>query len=129
MLLWKTIYEYNDQFWVDAVRAGGNVTIIEGGNVKRLDLKAAFPWLDPNSQQARDIRRFKWFSNDYLAIDQDDSLLIVDMRYSHLPNEIKGLWGIRLDPGAAANEHVTWITRRSADTERFQQLWDMLNGL
>ena len=129
LLLWKTIYEYNDQFWVDAVRAGGNVTVIEGGNVKRLDLKAAFPWLDPNSQQARDIGRFKWFSNDYLAIDQDDSLLIVDMRYSHLPNEIKGLWGIRLDPGAAANEHVTWITRRSADTERFKQLWDMLNGL
>ena len=36
------------------------------------------------------------------------------MRYSHLPNEIKGLWGIRLDPDASVDDHVTWIARRSA---------------
>ena len=128
LLLWKTVYEYDDQFWVDAVRAGVSVTIIEGDHVKRLDLKAEFPWLDPKSQQARDIERFRWFSNDYLAVDRDDTLLVVDMRYSHLPNEIKGLWGIRLDPNAPADEHVTWITRRSADSERFEHLWAMLKG-
>jgi len=128
LVLWKTVYEYDDQFWVDAVRAGGNVTIVEGAHVKRLDLTVAFPWLDPESQQARDIERFRWFSNDYLAIEPDDPSLIVDMRYSHLPNEIKGLWGIRLDPNAPADEHVTWITRRSADSERFEQLWAMLKG-
>jgi len=74
------------------------------------------------------VERFRWFSNDYLAIDSDDAFLIVDMRYSHLPNEIKGLWGIRLDPDASADEHVTWIARRSADSERFEQLWAMLKG-
>ena len=128
LLLWKTVYEYDDQFWVDAVRAGGSVTIIEGDHVERLDLKAAFPWLDPDSQQARDVQRFRWFSNDYLAVDRDDPFLIVDMRYSHLPNEIKGLWGIRLDPDAPADVHVTWIARRSADSKRFEQLWAMLKG-
>ena len=128
LLLWKTVYEYDDQFWVDAVRAGGSVTIIEGDHVERLDLKAAFPWLDPDSQQARDVERFRWFSNDYLAVDRDDPFLIVDMRYSHLPNEIKGLWGIRLDPDAPAGAHVTWIARRSADSKRFEQLWAMLKG-
>ena len=128
LLLWKTVYEYDDQFWVDAVRAGGSVAIIEGDHVERLDLKAAFPWLDPDSQQARDVERFRWFSNDYLAVDRDDPFLIVDMRYSHLPNEIKGLWGIRLDPDAPADVHVTWIARRSADSKRFEQLWAMLKG-
>ena len=128
LLLWKTAYEYDDQFWVDAVRAGGNVTIIEGDHVQRLDLKAAFPWLDAKSQQARDVERFRWFSNDYLAIDRDDPSLIVDMRYSHLPNEIQGLWGIRLNPDASVDEHVTWIARRSAGSERFEQLWAMLKG-
>ena len=128
LLLWKIVYEYDDEFWVDAVRAGGSVTIIEGDHVKRLDLKAAFPWLDPESQQARDVERFRWFSNDYLAVDRNDPLLVVDMRYSHLPNEIKGLWGIRLNPDASADEHVTWIARRSADSERFGQLWSMLKG-
>ena len=128
LLLWKTVYEYDDQFWVDAVRAGGSVTIIEGDHVERLDLTAAFPWLAPESQQARDVERFRWFSNDYLAVDRDDPFLIVDMRYSHLPNEIKGLWGIRLDPDAPADVHVTWIARRSADSKRFEQLWAMLKG-
>ncbi len=128
LLLWKTVYEYGDQFWVDAVRAGGSVTIIEGEHVERLDLTAAFPWLDAKSQQARDVERFRWFSNDYLAIDRDDRSLIVDMRYSHLPNEIQGLWGIRLNPDASVDEHVTWIARRSAGSERFEQLWAMLKG-
>ena len=128
LLLWKTVYEYDDHFWVDAVRAGGDVTIIEGDHVARLNLQSSFPWLDTDSQQARDLERFRWFSNDYLAIDSDDPILIVDMRYSHLPNEIKGLWGIRLDPDASADEHVTWIARRSADSERFEQLWAMLKG-
>ncbi len=128
LLLWKTVYEYGDQFWVDAVRAGGSVTIIEGEHVERLDLTAAFPWLDAKSQQARDVERFRWFSNDYLAIDRDDPSLIVDLRYSHLPNEIQGLWGIRLNPDASVDEHVTWIARRSAGSERFEQLWAMLRG-
>ena len=128
LLLWKTVYEYDDHFWVDAVRAGGDVTIIEGDHVARLNLQSSFPWLDTDSQQARDVERFRWFSNDYLAIDSDDPFLIVDMRYSHLPNEIKGLWGIRLDPDASADEHVTWIARRSADSERLEQLWAMLKG-
>ncbi len=128
LLLWKTVYEYDDHFWVDAVRAGGDVTIIEGDHVARLNLQSSFPWLDTDSQQARDVERFRWFSNDYLAIDSDDPFLIVDMRYSHLPNEIKGLWGIRLDPDASADEHVTWIARRSADSEQFEQLWAMLKG-
>ena len=128
LLLWKTVYEYDDHFWVDAVRAGGDVTIIEGDYVARLNLQSSFPWLDTDSQQARDVERFRWFSNDYLAIDSDDPFLIVDMRYSHLPNEIKGLWGIRLDPDASADEHVTWVARRSADSERFEQLWAMLKG-
>jgi inner membrane protein len=128
LLLWKTVYEYDGQFWVDAVRAGGDVTVMQGDHVKRLDLTAAFPWLDPESQQARDVERFRWFSNDYLAVDRDDPFLIVDMRYSHLPNEIKGLWGIRLDPDATEDQHVTWLARRNADSERFEQLWTMLKG-
>jgi inner membrane protein len=128
LLLWKTVYAYDDHFWVDAVRAGGEVTIIEGDHVARLNLQSSFPWLDTDSQQARDVGRFRWFSNDYLAVDRDDPLLVVDIRYSHLPNEIKGLWGIRLDPDAPADVHVTWVARRSADSKRFEQLWAMLKG-
>ena len=128
LLLWKTVYEYDGQFWVDAVRAGITPTTIEGDHVDKLVIAQQFPWLDPASQQAKDIERFRWFSSDHLAVDKNDPLLIVDMRYSHLPNEIQGLWGIRLDPEATPNQHVQWVTRRSADKERFERLWAMLKG-
>ena len=94
----------------------------------RLNLSQQFPWLDPTSQQALDVARFRWFSNDYLAVDQEDPHLIVDMRYSQLPNEIDGLWGIRLDPSAAHGAHVEWITRRNTNKARVDQLVAMLKG-
>ena len=128
ILLWKTVYEHNGYFWVDAVRVGISADIFEGDSVAKLDIETQLPWLDPASQQAKDLERFRWFSNDYLAIDKEDSLLIVDMRYSQLPNEIEGLWGIRLDPDAAVDEHIEWVTRRSADSARVEQLWSMLKG-
>jgi hypothetical protein len=33
-----------------------------------------------------------------------------------------------LDQDASVDDHVTWIARRSADSERFEQLWAMLKG-
>lgn len=126
LLLWKTVYEHQGVFWIDAVRAGVSVKTIQGDSVPRLNLKTHYLWLNPKSQQASDIERFRWFSNNYLAVDQQDPLLIIDVRYSHLPNEIKGLWGIRLDPNATYDQHVEWTTRRSADSARFKQLWNML---
>jgi inner membrane protein len=128
ILLWKTVYEHNGLFWVDAIRVGGSTTIIEGDHVARLDIETQLPWLDPSSQQARDLERFRWFSNDHLAVDKTDPLLIVDMRYSQLPNEITGLWGIRLDPSASSTAHIEWVTRRSADSARIDQLWTLLRG-
>ena len=128
LLLWKTVYEHEGRFWVDAVRAGRAISIIEGESVVRLDIQIHYPWLDSSSQQARDIERFRWFSNNHLAVDKEDPFLIVDVRYSHLPNEIKGLWGIRLDPTANPEQHVEWTTRRSADSARFEQLWSMLTS-
>jgi len=128
VLLWKTIYEYDGQFWVDAVRAGITLTTFKGDHVAKLNVTEQFPWLDPASQQARDIERFRWFSSDHLAVDKNDPRLVIDMRYSHLPDEITGLWGIRLNPNAAPDQHVEWVTRRSADTERFTRLWAMLKG-
>ena len=128
LLLWKSVYEYKGQFWVDALRVSRDVTVIEGDSVARLNLSEQFPWLDPTSQQALDVARFRWFSNNYLAVDKQDPYLIVDMRYSQLPNEIDGLWGIRLDPSAAFDAHVEWVTRRSTNKARVDQLLAMLEG-
>jgi inner membrane protein len=128
ILLWKVIYEHNDRYYVDAVRVTTGIQLFEGDNVARLNIEKHFPWLGAGSQQAEDLERFRWFSRDYLAVDEDDSQFIVDMRYSLLPNEIKGLWGIRLEETLSEDQHVEWTARRSAGAERFDELLGLLAG-
>ena len=113
---------------MDAVRVGLDTRVYPGGSIAQFNAGADLPWLDSASQQARDLERFRWFSSDYLAMDTDNPLLVVDMRYSLLPNEIKGLWGIEFDPEADGAAHVRYRAQRSADAERARRLWAMLKG-
>jgi len=127
VLLWKVIYEYDGRYYVDAVRAGFKPRIYPGTSVEKLSLAAHFPWLDAASQQARDVKRFRWFSQDFLAWDPEANW-IVDMRYSNLPNQIDGLWGIRLHPDAGPSTHAEYITRRGIEPEQSARYLAMLWG-
>ena len=128
LLLWKVIYQYEGRFWVDAVRVGGQPLVYSGGSVAVLDIPGQFPWLKEGSQQAKDLARFDWFSSGHLAVDNNDSFRVIDMRYSMLPNEIDGLWGIRLTESAASDQHVTYEVKRSVDKTRVDNLIAMLAG-
>ena len=57
------------------------MTWFPGARVPKLDLGIHFPGVKPDSQQALDIERFRWFSDDYLT-PMENSPRIVDMRYS-----------------------------------------------
>ncbi|ETX08912.1 MAG: hypothetical protein ETSY2_02585 [Candidatus Entotheonella gemina] len=115
-------------YYVDAIRVGFTTRIYSGGRTEKLNIPKHLPWLDPASQQAKDVERFRWFSRDYLAVDSRDRNLIVDMRYSMIPNEIDALWGIRLNPSASAAAHVGYQTNREPSPERLQKLKRMLYG-
>ena len=90
LLLWKVIYEIEDGYYTDAVRAGAKTTVYPGEFIPRLVIERDLPWLDEESQQAMDIVRFEWFSQGYLSLDPDNPLRVVDMRYSMVPNEARG---------------------------------------
>ena len=125
LILWKIIYESDDQFYVDATNLFfGNV--IPGESIIKLNLKKDFPWLEKQSQQYKDIDRFKWFSNDFLAVNPNNKNQIIDIRYSGIPNEIGGLWGVQLNPNKHNHEHVEFVSMRSASIERFKVLRDMI---
>ena len=125
LILWKTIYESNDHFYVDATNLFFR-NIIPGESIKKLDLNKNFPWLGRESQQYKDIERFKWFSNDFLAVNPNNKNQIIDIRYSGIPNEIGGLWGVQLNPNKHKQEHVEFVSMRSATIERFKILRDMI---
>ncbi|NVK19294.1 MAG: metal-dependent hydrolase [Methylocystaceae bacterium] len=128
LYLWKIIYEYEGRFYVDAVRAGLTPDILVGQSITRLNIKKDLPWLDPDSQQAKDIERFRWFSKGYIAKDPTHDNRVIDLRYSFLPNQIKPLWFIELDPKADASNHVKFISNERAGKVERDQFLKMILG-
>jgi inner membrane protein len=128
LLVWKLIYRDGDYYYVDALRLGAAPCVYRGERVAALDLARDFPDLDRNSQQARDVERFRWFSMGYLATDPADPQRIMDLRYSLLPNEIRPLWSIEVDPQAGDRQHVIYRTHRSGRDGALRRLALMLRG-
>ena len=128
LLVWKALYEYEGRYYVDAVRVGVTPTYFPGESAAKFNAARDFPFLTPTSQQAKDIERFRWFSDDWLALDDLDPFFIVDMRYSQIPNEIRGLWGIQVAPDQPPNAHVRWTTQRSTSKTELELFWYQLKG-
>ena len=128
ILVWKTIYELPDTFHIDAVRAGIAPKIFEGTTVPKLDLARDLPWLDPASQQAVDIERFRFFSNGFIAQDPLRQNRIIDIRYSFIPNAVNALWSINLTPGAQPSDHARYETHREQARENLTELWKMMSS-
>ena len=128
ILVWKVVYETATDFHVDAVRTWPSAVVYPGSSIPRLDTARDLPWLDPASQQARDVERFAWFSNDYVARDPQVPGRVIDVRYSLLPNEIDSLWSIQLTPGAGPEQHVSYTMHRNRRDGQVEILWQMLLG-
>lgn len=133
IVVWKVITETDKGFYVDAVKpflpvlsASGQQEIWAGDYSDKLDIARDLPWLDRDSQQARDIERFRWFSDDYIALDRNDPMRVVDVRYSMLPQQITPLWGIELEQGAAVGQHVDYYMERGDSRAAFPELWRMI---
>jgi inner membrane protein len=126
LLLWKTIYEHGGRYYVDAVRVGGTAVYFPGQSTARLVLERDLPWLDPETQQAEDLERFRWFSQDHLALDTRHPHDVIDIRYSMLPDRIDPLWGIRLDPDASGEAFSRFVTQRRLDQGDRNRLLEMM---
>lgn len=113
LLVWKAIVETDDHFFSLAIRSGKELRLIDFSKIKRFSLNDDLPWLSSGSQQFLDIARFNAFSDGYLAVDPDNNRRIMDIRYTMLPTNINGLWGIELSPDKNAYEHVDYYIDRS----------------
>ncbi|MEZ8727948.1 metal-dependent hydrolase [Vibrio cyclitrophicus] len=128
ILVWKVVYETEAHYHVDAVRVGTSVSTYPGESIAKLNVGRDLPWLDLDSQQAKDIERFRWFSNGYIAQDPAEELRIIDVRYSIVPNQMKALWSIKLSKTVDVNAHVKYETHRDNTPESRQIFFGMLTG-
>jgi inner membrane protein len=127
-ILFKVLVEKEHEYEMFSVRVGLDTLFYAGDSMPKLDIVRDFPWLEKNSQQAKDIQRFGWFSDGYLGLNPDDSSQIMDARYTPTPNRFTPLWRIELSENAGPDDHVAFITTRSNTEEDNRLFLDMLLG-
>ena len=127
LILWKSIYQHEEKFYVDAIRTVRSSTWCSGENIRMFDYQQHLPDLDEDSQQKKDIERFRWFSQDYLGFDEEKNL-VTDVRYSMIPNQITPMWGLVIDDQQDVNEHAIWWTSRSLEQSQLDLFKEMLSG-
>ena len=128
--VWKLIYEYDSRYYVDAVKLLWHINHIKGSSIQKLDMKRDFPWLPASSQQAKDVERFRWFSNDFLAVNPSDTNMIMDVRYSYLPNRINAMWSVELNKYPMAHDmkekHVGYVMQRKLTDKTWRRFIEMI---
>ena len=127
LLIWKSIYEHNNFYFVDAIRLGTDIQYCIGEKIEKFNLSRHVPNLDKDSQQAIDIKKFHWFSDGYLAFNEK-SKLILDVRYSMVPNTIDPLWGIIINAKAERTEHVKWWESKKPTESQQNKFFQLFRG-
>ena len=127
LILWKSIYQHKERFYVDAIRTVQSSTWCSGESVRVFDYQYHLPNLEKDSQQSKDIERFRWFSQDYLGFDSEKNL-VTDVRYSMIPNQIAPMWGLVIDEKRGIHEHAIWWTGRGVGQSQLGLFKAMLSG-
>ncbi len=105
LILWRTVYQSNDTFYVDAIRVGlGSKRVYPGGSARAFDRERDLPNLAGGSVLARDIARFSRLADGYVVPDPGRDNVLIDIRYAMLPTSIAPMWGIDLNV-AAPSQH------------------------
>ena len=128
LLVWRSIYEHEGTYFIDAVRVGLGSRVWPGAALPRLEPARDFSWLRPQSQQWRDLETFDWFADGWLAVDPDNSMRILDLRYALVPNGIGAFWALQLDAGAPPDAHAGYVTMRHRTFREGGRLLSMILG-
>lgn len=128
-LLWRIVYRDGPNYYVDAVQIQpGRAPIHFPGSIAQaFTERDALAIADPDTTLAKDIERFRFFSQGYLSIHPDDRNIIGDIRYAILPNQTLPLWGIHIDP-SQPDSHIRFAYFRDASASNQSQLWQMILG-
>lgn len=116
-LTYRSAYRDNSTIYVDTLRLSplGKATWIEGTSVPLLNEQAQNSMALPESNLARDLKRFNWFADGFLAAIPDSPNQLGDYRYFS-PNTFMPFWGIGLPENRT--DHVQRLN--------FREMKDML---
>lgn len=128
LVLWRSVYQSNDRFYVDAIRVGpGRDRVYTGRSAPLFDAGRDVPGLDRNPLLARDIERFARLADGYVVKDPNRSNVLTDVRYSMLPTGIAPMWGLDLNT-ASPSRHASFEIYRDKPANAGNLFLAMLLG-
>lgn len=130
VLLWRTLYRYGDNYYVDGVWTfpGFESRHYPGSAVRAFGELEAYALVDPDSLLWRDIQRFRFFSQGYLYLHDNTPMIAGDLRYAMFPDSVVPLWGISFDPTDSTRRPELRYFRKASGSA-FARLWRMVRGL
>jgi inner membrane protein len=128
-VLWRIVYRVEDRYYVDAVRTlpWSSPVHYPGSSVPAYTPEVASAELSSGSVLAKDVERFRFFSQGYLHRHPDLGNVVGDTRYAMFPDSTIPLWGIGVDP-ANPDQHVQFEYFRDSSKSAFARLWQMILG-
>ena len=131
IIVWRGLYQNGGRYHSVAIRPGFTKTkVIEGDSLPVFDVAEAQAELGENSRLARDLGRFAHFSDQWVAevsAPDGESRVLGDVRYSMLPQKMRPLWGIGLNPDAA-DQSAPWMNLRVISGRDRSGLWQLVKG-
>ena len=102
-IVWRSIYLANGVFRMDRLRVPwvGDASYAVGDSVPPAGFDGA-----ANARMRRDLERFAWFSDGWIARAPADPTIIGDARYSLRATRYEPVWGIRFQDG-----RTEWVNR------------------
>lgn len=128
LILWRSVYEYNSEFYIDAVYLAPSkeALVFEGESIEKLDIEKSFPYI--SDVKRKDIELFTHFADGYVGLHPQNPNVIGDFRYGQKPHSIIPIWGININP-VESNEHVERIRFIPNREKLFEELWATINGI
>jgi inner membrane protein len=83
--------------------------------------------IDPASPQARDVRRFFHFSNNWVAQLPKEPQTLGDLRYSALPDSLTPLWGMQILPPDTIPP-IKWREFNKMETRNWDRFRSLITG-
>ena len=112
LVLWRSVYQSNDRFYVDAIRVGlFSNRIYAGETIEKFKFQRDLPHIDQASTLSNDVLRFSKLADGYVVPDPSRDKVLIDVRYSMLPNGVYPMWGIDLNT-ASVSEHAQFKVYR-----------------
>ena len=127
-IVWRSLYQAGDSLYADRIRVPwtGAPTWAPGTSVRLLRESDLSEAEQGNPRIVTDLRRFAWFSSNWIARAPGDTTVIGDVRYSLVTNGFDPIWGVRFYP--QRSQPTEWVDRTTDRKIGVGDLWDEIRG-